>query len=244
MPAVRRGLDRGQAGLARSALTRRPAAIVPVALALALAGCAKRMAGLEYRTYGASASAARHLVVLLHGYGAPGDDLVALARDLERAGAPAGTRFVLPVGPGGSGGVRYWYARDEAREPVRRQVEALVAGLRAQSGLPREHVTLAGYSQGGSLALDAALHAADPPGNVLAISSRAVPVEDTAVPLRVFLAHGRTDAQVPFADGEVMRRALEAKGHRVSWLEHAGGHHIPPEVCQAAARFLAGAPSP
>jgi phospholipase/carboxylesterase len=213
-------------------------------LALGVAGCGKRLAGLEYRTHGASLTHADRLVILLHGYGAPGDDLVGLARDLEQAGAPAGTCFVMPVGPKGSGGVRYWFARDDQREPAVKQVDALVASLREKSGFPRDRVTLGGFSQGGSMALEVALRAADPPGNVVALSSRAVPVGDTPVPLRVLIAHGRADGQVPFADGEAMRAALVAKGHRVEWVEHPGGHRIPPPVREAVARFLAGPSAP
>jgi phospholipase/carboxylesterase len=242
VPALRGRIDRREAGLARGALTI--ARVLVLLVALGAGGCSKRLAGLEYRTLGASVDHAQSLVILLHGYGAPGDDLVGLARDLQREGAPEGTCFVVPVGPGGSGGVRYWFARDDQREQAVKQVDAFVGWLRQLSGLPRERIALAGFSQGGAMALEVSLRASHPPGTVVAVSSPAVSVVDTHIPLHVLLAHGRADPLVPFAAGEAMRAALTAKGHRVEWVEHPGGHRIPAPVREAIARFLVASDAP
>lgn len=216
-------------------------ALAAAAVLLAAGSCESRAAGVSYRTVGTSLANARLVVVLLHGYGAPGDDLVRMASDLSSVGVPEGTCFVLPVGLKGSGGVRYWYARDEDAAPARATIDAFVTELRARARLPPSRVVLGGFSQGATLAVDVALRADTPPGLLLALSGR-VPWggdwPNDRPPMRALVAHGRRDGNVPFSSGEAVRDLLKARGHQVEWVEHAQGHTIPREVLEAAARAL------
>src|SRR6185295_4294398 len=75
-----------------------------------------RVAELEVRVVGPAPAAAATTVVLLHGFGAPGDDLVSLARVIH---PPPATRFVFPAAPlelaGMFGDARDWWMLDLAR---------------------------------------------------------------------------------------------------------------------------------
>jgi phospholipase/carboxylesterase len=197
-------------------------------------------------------------VVLLHGWGAAGDDLVPLADDLVRPGV----RCFVPEGPlVEMGGGRAWWHLDDQR-PVhayddqppadhqpnpqvaasRELLLALLARIR-QRFQPRR-LALAGFSQGGMLALDVAL-AARPPvdrvavlsGVLLADSLPALHAPD-APRLPVLVTHGRSDQQLRFAGGERASQILQRHGFPVTWLPFSGGHEIPTPVMEALRAFL------
>ncbi len=130
-------------------------------------------------------------VVLLHGFGAPGDDLAALAGPLAQLGVPAGTRFVFPEAPLALSSMngfelyadaRAWWMVDFGRrdrllrsggveavvedEPdgmteARAKVEALLDALAAE-GTPPERTVLGGFSQGAMLSADVAFRTTRP----------------------------------------------------------------------------------
>lgn len=135
------------------------------------------------------------LLLLLHGYGAPGDDLVPLARQLpvDRAVRFAFPAAPLPLDPGlppeHSG--RAWWQLDMVelqrtvvlgdyetlmkRVPAglteaREQVLELLAALQAEHQLTPEKLVLGGFSQGAMLAMDIALHAAQRPAGLVILS--------------------------------------------------------------------------
>lgn len=201
------------------------------------------------------------LVVLLHGWGARGDDLLSLAQALERPRA----RFVLPAAPlreGPSG--RAWWHRDDqgpARvtsgevpegyvpsrqlRTVREGVQELIRGL-AQRHAPGS-IALVGFSQGAMLALDVAL-ASSPTmpaiqrvaalsGALLVDSLPALMAPHAARPAAL-IAHGRNDAVVPFRSGLLARDLLSSHGVSVDFQAFDGGHTIPPAVVAALGRFL------
>ena len=202
-------------------------------------------------------------VVLLHGWGADGDDLVPVARELSAAGL----RFIVPAAPlphpyGG----RMWWALDldRRRQMVARGQERQLA-QEVPPGLPaarakvqallkqvRERykpqvLVVAGFSQGGMLATDVAL-AADPPVDRVASLSGtfiAEPVWRERMKAKrkpaVLLSHGREDALLPFAASDRLRQVLADAGFAVTWVPFDGGHTIPPEVISRLRAFLAGA---
>ncbi|HTV17667.1 MAG TPA: dienelactone hydrolase family protein [Polyangiaceae bacterium] len=198
------------------------------------------------------------LVVLLHGWGAAGDDLVSLARALARPR----TRFVLPAGPlAETGGGRAWWHLDDQRparatdgelppghtpsprlKTMRESVQSLVRGLE-QRHAP-ESIALVGFSQGAMLALDVAL--ASPPNiQRVAVLSGALLV-DSLLALRapnaprpaVFISHGKGDPVVPFRSGELARDVLQQHGVSVAFHAFDGGHTIPRSVISALGPFL------
>jgi phospholipase/carboxylesterase len=218
--------------------------------------------GLEVKTLGGPPSGpSPRVTVLLHGWGAPGDDLVPIARVLARPD----TTFVVPAAPlPHPAGGRAWWALDLERRQrafaegrptsipaevpaglvaARTRVQALLRDVRAR--YQPQVLILAGYSQGGMLAMDVAL-AADPPVDRVAVLSGTLIAEGVwrarmASPNKpaVFLSHGRQDPVLPFAGSESLRSLLEANGFSVTWLPFDGGHEIAPAALEALRPFIA-----
>ncbi|MGN6104338.1 MAG: alpha/beta hydrolase [Kofleriaceae bacterium] len=222
------------------------------------------LAGLTTRIAGPSD--ATTTVVLMHGFGAPGDDLVALADELD-----APVRFVFPEAPIELGGLygdsRAWWRLDLARLEAelrrgiprdlrgevpdglleaRAQVLQLIDQIEARFAAPGARLVLGGFSQGAMLALDVALQRAQPPAGLLLLSGTLLAETEWAprmpslrgVP--VLLSHGRSDGLLPFGIAEILRDRLRDAGAVVDWREFAGGHEIPASVLAAADAFLRG----
>ena len=154
------------------------------------------IAGLS--AYVAGPPDATVIAVLLHGFGAPGHDLVPLADELARVAGPGAppTRYVFPEAPlelGGGYGrhARAWWLLDldrieadlrrgaprdrsdevpEGLPAARTQVLRLLDQLEARFGAPGARLVLGGFSQGAMLALDVALHRARPPAGLVLMS--------------------------------------------------------------------------
>jgi phospholipase/carboxylesterase len=195
------------------------------------------------------------LVILLHGFGAPGDDLVALWPYLA---APRGTRFLFPVGPlslqMGGGDSRAWWMldldrierdresgrpRDLSREVPKGLPEARALIQRLLQELERRHefdpkrTVLGGFSQGAMLACDVALHL-DRSLAGLALLSGTLVSQQEWVPLmpkrkglQVLQSHGSQDPLLPFAQAERLRDLLKQAGLVIDWVPFRGGHEIP-----------------
>lgn len=199
-------------------------------------------------------------VVLLHGFGAPGDDLVPLA---DAIAAPAGTRFLFPEAPmllpaelGGGGGRAWWMIdmmrlqmammmgqlRDltqevpEGLEPARERIIRLLDALVRDHRVDRERLVLGGFSQGAMLACDVALRTDDPLAALVLMSgtylaeSEWQPLMEKRKGLPVLQSHGTGDPLLPFEIAERLRDALTAAGLDVEFIRFGGGHGIAPDV--------------
>jgi len=206
------------------------------------------------------------LVVLLHGFGAPGDDLVVLGDLLE---VPTGTRFAFPVAPIPLEiwpGARAWWMIDLARyeaiwagggdlrslsedEPpgladARRRIDTMLDELQAELTIAGSRIALGGFSQGAMLALDVALRSDRPLAGLVLLSGtficRSIWSQRMAArrDLPVFQSHGVADPLLPFSLAEDLRDAMRAGGLAVDWLPDGGGHEIPPPVLAGASAFL------
>jgi phospholipase/carboxylesterase len=186
-------------------------------------------------------------VLWLHGLGADGHDFVPIVPELLRPDWPA-LRFVFPHAPvrpvtiNGGARMRAWYdilemnlanRADEAGVDASvRQVEALIAREEAR-GIPASRILLAGFSQGGAIALACALRRTTPLGGVIALSTylpmpQRLVAEATAAARAqpVFMAHGRFDPVVPYAGGEASARQLGALGLPVAWHAYPMAHQV------------------
>lgn len=206
------------------------------------------------------------VVVLLHGFGAPGDDLVPLWRALD---VPSDVRWVFPAAPltlpsmGFGMESRAWWlidmlaleqaiARGEMRDlsktmpdglpDARRAMLEMLDALEAEMG--PAPLVLGGFSQGAMLSLDVALHMERPLAALLLMSGTLLD-ESVWVPrmaarsgLPVLLSHGRQDPLLPFALSERLREHLTAAGLEVDHVPFNGGHDIPPPVIQGLERVL------
>ena len=200
-------------------------------------------------------------VVLLHGYGAQGDDLLSLARSLQRPR----TRFVLPAAPLSlPGGGRAWwdieasdrprYVTDEAGAlPPAPSPQLAAARLAVQAVLARtvqlyapEQLFIAGFSQGAMLSLDVALAGAPPIQRVAVLSGAlltdALSLLDAPREPRpaIFISHGREDTRLAFSGAERMKSELERRGFSVTFQPFSGGHEIPDAVVTQLQSFLFG----
>lgn len=212
---------------------------------------------LSWERVGPKPGAARQAVVLLHGFGAPSDDLVGLAEEL--APQLPQTTFAIPAGPHAAGlGGRAWVpdfvapSREEYVQRLALEIDTtsakiwkLVDSLRS-SGLSCENIYLGGFSQGGRMAAEAALRAPQGCnlGGLIVMSGGGfndaeLPAVNGA-PMRVLVAHGDRDSVVSAGVGMALAQTLAAGGHTVRWLSFQGAHQIPPEVRGALPAFLSG----
>lgn len=206
-------------------------------------------------------TAADASVVLMHGLGADGHDFESLVPELRLSSV----RFVFPHAPvrpvtiNGGYRMRAWYdivaldrAAAEDERGIRRSAEAIGALVRRERerGIPAERIVLAGFSQGGAMALFTALRWPERLGGVVALScylplaaqlaAEAHPA-NAAVP--VFAAHGTMDPIVPKTLGETSRDLLRSRGYDVEWREYPMPHSVcAPEVDDLRAFLLRALP--
>lgn len=204
---------------------------------------------------------ATHAVVWLHGLGADGHDFEPLVPAL---GMPAGARvrFVFPhadprpVTINGGYIMRAWYdirelslgARNEDEEGIlasQAQVHALVDRER-ERGVDPSRIVLAGFSQGGAIAIHAGLRYPERLAGIIALSCyllrpRTLPAEtsERARSIPILLAHGQYDPIVPIHGGQAAREALEAGGFDVRWRKYPMEHALHPDEVDDVGAFLA-----
>jgi phospholipase/carboxylesterase len=212
------------------------------------------------------------LILLLHGFGAPGDDLVPLADALN---VPAGTRFMFPEGPlslsFGPGNARAWWLIDMARiaqdraagrvrdlsqdipkglAPVRETMLSFLKEIEQKFDADPKKTVLGGFSQGAMLSCDLILHTDRPYAGLLQLSGNilAQPVWGPLLPKRkglpVFQSHGVQDEILPYVGAERLRDTLAHAGLSVEWHNFRGGHEIPRVVLQRLGLFITKAVTP
>lgn len=206
------------------------------------------------------------VVMLLHGFGAPGDDLVSLADVVD---VPTGTRWVFPEAPlslsMGFGDSRAWWIIDMARIQAdraagrvrdlsietpnglalaRERLLAFLKELPRQLTIDYKKTVIGGFSQGAMLTCDAVLHTDYPVAGLVQLSGNllAQPVWGRLMPRRnglpVFQSHGTQDEILPYVGAERLREALSKSGLVVDWHSFRGGHEIPESVLKTLSIFL------
>ena len=201
----------------------------------------------------------RGTVIWMHGLGADGWDFVPLVRELPLAEGLE-LRFIFPHAPQrpvtiNNGYVmRAWYdisQSDIARVPdeagIRESqaaVEELIARERSR-GVDSTRIVLAGFSQGGAIALHTGLRHKEKLAAIVALSAY-LPLEgslDTEASSAnkstpIFMAHGTQDPIVPLPLAEASQRALRTRGYDVEWHTWPMPHSVCAEEVEALAGFL------
>lgn len=202
-----------------------------------------------------SGRAPRQLVVLLHGVGADGEDLIGLAPMLQRYLPDAA--FVAPNAPEPCDmapmGYQWFSLADRRPEALLRgvrtaapDVDGFLEAELARLGLGPAQAALVGFSQGTMTALHVAPRRPATVGAVVGFSGALLAPELLASELRslppVLLVHGDSDEVVPTAALFAAKEGLEAAGLPVQWqLRPRLGHGIDPDGIDHAGRFLQAA---
>jgi phospholipase/carboxylesterase len=202
---------------------------------------------LEPRGHAASA-----LVVLLHGYGANGDDLIGLGESWR--GMLPHAAFVAPNAPEmipGMHGALQWFAltlRDPSEywrgvAAARPALDGFLDAELARYRLPAGRLVLVGFSQGTMMALHAGLRRAQAPAGIVAYSGLLAGPEHIAeatVRPPILIIHGEADDLIPVAALHAAREVLAEAGLPVEWHVRPGlGHGIDAEGQFMAAHFIA-----
>jgi len=200
----------------------------------------------------------RAAVIWLHGLGADGHDFEPIVPELGLPAAPA-LRFVFPHAPLqavtiNSGAVmRAWYdvtgdGRQDAAgiRASQARVEALIVRERAR-GVAARSIVLAGFSQGGAVALQTGLRHPERLAGILALSAY-LPLPDTlaheaseanrGVP--IFMGHGTEDPLIPLSWATRSRDHLVALGYAIEWREYQMPHSVCAEEIEDVGRWLSG----
>jgi len=200
----------------------------------------------------AAGGAARQLVVFLHGYGADGNDLIALGR--EWATLLPHAAFASPHAPepcGMSPMGRQWFNLTfrDAGEMVRGVAHAapaleafLDAELKRHDLGPRA-LELVGFSQGTMMALGVGLAREPAPAAIVGYSgalatAEALPKDPASAPA-ILLVHGDMDQVIPVDAMFIAREQLAQAGLAVEWhLAQGVGHGIDPQGLRLGGAFL------
>ena len=196
----------------------------------------------------ATAEQCEYSVIWLHGLGASGHDFEPIVPELHLLQRP-GIRFLFPHAPvrpisvNGGAAMRAWYdissidfeEREQDARGIRESSAAIVDLIENEiaRGVPASRITLAGFSQGGAMALYTGLSSTHQLGGILALSCY-LPMPSDILPgideshrgVPVFMAHGTADEVVQLRYGEQSRAALEASGVPLEWHTYPISHSV------------------
>lgn len=194
-------------------------------------------------------------VIWMHGLGADATDfepivpMLPLDQDL---------RFVFPNAPirpitvNGGMEMRGWYDIDPAsplasNDDIRQSVDAVNQLVEAEvaKGFRFDQITVAGFSQGGVIALEAGLGHRERLRGIMALSTYVNDHEHLAervgfanVDTPIFMAHGVSDAAIPITRAITSRQALMDLSYQVQWQEYAMGHQVCPQQIHHIGQWL------
>jgi len=208
-------------------------------------------------------------IIWLHGLGADGHDFEPLVPELHWRGAPD-IRFVFPHAPvrpvtiNGGMAMRAWYdivslssERDHDQRGIADSIERAAALVRREidRGIEAGRIVVAGFSQGGAIALQMALRFPQRLAGLVALSSYLLMHERLEKEahaanhgLPVFVGHGTQDPMVPVQLGEMAAEQLRRLAYEVEFHRYAMPHAVCPEevadlVAWLRARLEPGSPA-
>ena len=203
---------------------------------------------------------ARYRVIWLHGLGANGHDFEPIVDELDYP-SKSQTRFLFPHAPvqavtiNSGVEMRAWYdikatqinfeQDDSGIRASASLIEALIENEIAQ-GHSSENIMLAGFSQGGAMALHLGLRYPKPLAGILALSTY-VPLDESVNKERnpanqdipIFYAHGTHDTVVPFGLAKASKDFLLELGYPVEWKQYYMEHSVIPDEIDDISRFFA-----
>jgi phospholipase/carboxylesterase len=203
------------------------------------------------------------LVIWLHGLGADGHDFEPVVPQFKNPSK--NIKFIFPHAPiqavtiNGGMKMRSWYdikmmdigkMPDEAgiRESEHSVIELIESQIKA--GFKAEQMVLAGFSQGGAIALHTSARTKHKLAGVVALSCYLPMPEkllteqsNTNISTPYFLGHGSYDPVVPFELGQNSFNTLKAAGYKVSWHEYPLQHGVAMDELEDIKRFVLSLPT-
>ncbi len=198
-------------------------------------------------------------VIWLHGLGADGNDFVSVVRELKLPDSLP-IRFIFPHAPmravtiNGGQVMRAWYdlaqgadglqSKQDDIRASQREIEKLIE-REISRGISSDKIILAGFSQGGVIALQVGLRYAKKLNGIMALSTYlALPesleteasVENKSIP--IFIAHGEQDSVIQFSVAETSRDALLKHGYRPAWHPYPMPHSVCMEEIEDISAWL------
>ena len=190
------------------------------------------------------------VIIWLHGLGADGNDFVPVVKQLDIT-RNKGVRFVFPHAPyrsvtiNGGMTMRAWYdVMTLDRNGIQDEIGIQKSSTFLEELIQREYdrgiaynkIIIAGFSQGGAIALYTGLRYPKKLGGLIALSTW-IPLEekiknelgkDNSQPLNlpIFLAHGEYDQVIPFEFGEISKKLIEKVGFKVNWNSYPIEHSV------------------
>jgi phospholipase/carboxylesterase len=200
-----------------------------------------------------------HAVIWLHGLGADGHDFEPIVPQLGSA-ARRSVRFIFPHAPvrpvtiNGGMAMRAWYDilgmqidRDQDQAGIVSSLASVDALLDEQlaSGIAPANLVLAGFSQGGAIALRCGLARSKPLGGIVALScymldasSLSQWAHEASSQVPVFMGHGSNDPVVPVDLGKAAAEQLNQAGYPVRWLTWPMPHSVCLDEVRAIDQWL------
>jgi phospholipase/carboxylesterase len=201
----------------------------------------------------------KYSVIWLHGLGADGHDFEGLIPELHLT-AKAHIHFIFPNAPiqpvtiNGGMSMRSWYdilemslerrVDTDGIDQSARLIEPLIQ-REIDQGIPSNHIMLAGFSQGGLIALHASLRQPQPLAGIIALSTYLPTVEQLKTERStanhttpIFMAHGIIDSVVDVESGKAACNALDSMGYHVEWHDYLMEHSLCAEEIEHISAFM------
>lgn len=198
-------------------------------------------------------------VIWLHGLGADGHDFEPIVPQLNFSQRP-NVRFIFPhaqvrpVTINAGMPCRAWFDIRTFSDPLREDVDGMkmtneyiheLINQQIAAGIASEKIVLAGFSQGGAMAMYSALTYDKPLAGVMGLSTLlggSADLESSRLPANqntpMLLTHGHQDEVLPYDLGLRSCEILKSWGYPVKWIAYAMGHHLCPDEIDDIAAFL------
>lgn len=201
----------------------------------------------------------KYSVIWMHGLGADGHDFEGLVPELNLA-AKENIHFIFPNAPvqpvtiNGGMPMRAWYdilemalERKVDHDGIYRSADAIEPLIRQEMdrGIPSTHILLAGFSQGGVIALHTGLRSAHKLAGIVALSTYLPTIEqlksersvaNDAIP--IFMAHGIIDPIVAVESGKAVFDTLKAMDYSIEWHDYLMEHRLCVEEIEHISAFI------
>jgi phospholipase/carboxylesterase len=198
-------------------------------------------------------------VIWMHGLGADGNDFVPIVGELDLPRG-CGIRFIFPHAPtrpvtiNGGAVMRAWYdivgtdltnrGDEHGIRDSQLRIEQLIAREKTR-GIAASKLVLAGFSQGGVIALQTGLRHPERLAGIMALSTYLAMPQVLAAEahaanrdIPIFMAHGTGDPMIDLDRAEASRRALQASGYAVEWHTYPMQHSVCIEEVRAIGAWL------